>query len=97
MLRARYRSTERELSPPQPLPRGVPTELTISMGFTSNVIRAGHRLQVLISGSVYPYMHLNVWEPFTSWSQAVVSANSIHHDAAHPSRVIVPVMPRAQS
>jgi putative CocE/NonD family hydrolase len=93
ILRARYRSTENEL-PPEPLPRGEATELTIGLGYTSIVIKAGHRLQVFVGGSVFPYIHLNVWEPFVSMSQAVVATQTVYHDAAHPSRVILPVIPR---
>ncbi|MGD2129145.1 MAG: CocE/NonD family hydrolase [Lysobacterales bacterium] len=92
-LRARYRSTEHE-SAPQPLPRNQATELTISMGYTSNVIKAGHRLQVIVMGSVYPYVHPNTWEPFTTWSQAVPATQTIYHDANHPSHVILPLIPR---
>jgi putative CocE/NonD family hydrolase len=93
ILRARYRSTEEELAP-QPLPPGEATELTIGLGYTSIVIKAGHRLQVFVGGSIFPYIHLNVWEPFVSMSQAVVATQTIYHDAAHPSRVILPVIPR---
>lgn len=92
-LRARYRSTEQEL-PPQPLSRGEATELTINMGYTSNVIRAGHRLQVMVTSSIYPYVHLNVWEPFVSMAQAVAATQTIHHDRDRRSRVIVPLIPR---
>jgi putative CocE/NonD family hydrolase len=92
-LRARYRSTEKE-APPQPLPPEKATLLTIGMGYTSNVIKAGHRLQVLVTGSVFPYVHLNVWEPFVSMSQAVVATDTIYHDADHPSRIILPLIPR---
>ena len=92
-LRARYRSTEQEL-PPQPLPRGEATELTINMGYTSNVIRAGHCLQVVVTGSIYPYVHLNTWEPFVSMSQSVAATQTIHHDQDRRSRVILPLIPR---
>jgi hypothetical protein len=93
IIRARYRSTEDE-RPPRPLPRGEATELTIGMGYTSTVIRAGHRLRVIVTGSIYPYVHLNVWEPFVSMSQAVAATQTIFHDRDHPSRVILPIIPR---
>jgi predicted acyl esterase len=92
-LRARYRSTEREAAP-LPLPSGEATLLKIGMGYTSNVLRAGHRLQVVIMGSVLPYVHPNVWEPFESMAQARPATNTIHHDADHPSRIVLPVIPR---
>jgi len=93
VLRARYRSTE-DPQPPTPLPSGEPTELTISLGYTSYVLKAGHRLQVFVTGSVFPNLHLNVWGPFKSWSQAVPATQTIYHDSAHPSRITVPVIPR---
>lgn len=93
MLRTRYRSTEKEPAP-SPLTPGRPVELEISLGYTSYVVRAGHRLQVYVGGSVYPYVHLNTWEPFTSWSQARPATQTIHLGAKHPSRVVLPVIPR---
>jgi hypothetical protein len=93
MLRTRYRSTEHEASP-KPLTPEQPVELEISLGYTSFVVRAGHRLEAYIGGSVYPYVHPNTWEPFRSWSQAVPAAQSIHFGSVYPSRIVVPVMPR---
>ena len=92
-LRARYRSTE-EHAPPAPLPKGQPTELTISLGYTSYVVPAGHRVQVVVAGSVWPNVHPNVWEPFVSMSQAVTATDQIHHEGLHASRVILPTIPR---
>lgn len=93
MLRTRYRSTEREQRP-QPLTPGRPVELEINLGYTSYVVRAGHRLQVYAGGSVYPYVHPNTWERFDSWSQTRPATHTIHFGAKHPSRVVVPVIPR---
>jgi putative CocE/NonD family hydrolase len=93
MLRTRYRSTEREQRP-APLTSGRPVELEINLGYTSYVVRAGHKLQVYAGGSVYPYVHLNTWERFDSWSQARPATQTIHFGAKHPSRVVVPVIPR---
>ncbi len=93
MLRARYRSTEREATP-APLTPNRPVELEINLGYTSYVARAGHRLQVYIGGSVFPYVHPNTWEPFRSWSQAVPATQTVHLGARYPSRIVVPVLPR---
>ncbi len=93
MLRARYRSTEREAAP-APLTPNRPVELEINLGYTSYVVRAGHRLQVYIGGSVFPYVHPNTWEPFRSWSQAVPATQTVHLGARYPSRIVVPVLPR---
>jgi hypothetical protein len=95
VLRARYRSTERP-QPPKPLPRGEPAELEISLGYTSYVIAAGHRVQLLVMGSVLQGLetHLNTWEPFESMAQARRAQQLVHHDATLRSRVVVPVVPR---
>jgi putative CocE/NonD family hydrolase len=93
VLRARYRSTEAE-QPPEPLKPGEPTELTIGLGYTSIVIKAGSRLQLYVASSVFPNVHPNTWEPFRSWSQAVTATQTIYHDRAHLSRVILPLIPR---
>ena len=92
-LRTRYRSTEHEASP-TPLPPGQPVELEISLGYTSYVIRAGHRLEAYIGGSVHPYIHPNTWEPFQSWSQAVPATQTVYFGSHYPSRIVVPLMPR---
>ena len=96
MLRARYRSTEREAAP-SPLPSGKPVELEINLGYTSYVVRAGHRLQAFVGGSTWPYVHPNTWEPFRSWDQVRPATQTIHIGASHPSRIVVGVMPRNPS
>ena len=93
MLRARYRSTEHEVSP-TPMTSHQPVELEINLGYTSYVIRAGHRLQTFVGGSVFPYVHPNTWEPFRSWLQAVPATQTVHTGPRYPSRIVVPVMSR---
>jgi putative CocE/NonD family hydrolase len=93
LLRARYRSTERTVAPAR-LSTTEPAELEINLGYTSYVVRAGHRLQAYVGGSVYPYVHLNTWEPFVSWSQAVAATQTVHLGNRYPSRIVLPVMPR---
>ena len=93
MLRARYRSTEHEALPTPLTPRQ-PVELEINLGYTSYVVRAGHRLQTYVGGSVFPYVNPNTWEPFRSWSQAVPATQTIHIGPHYPSRIVVPIMSR---
>lgn len=93
VLRARYRSTE-EPQPPRPLTPGEPTELTISLGYTSYVVKPGHRLRVFVTSSLFPNVHLNVWGPFTSLSQAVTATQTVYHTRAHPSKIVLPIIPR---
>jgi putative CocE/NonD family hydrolase len=93
LLRARYRTTEGRVQAPKPLVPGEAVELTVSVGYTSFVVRAGHRVKVSVGGSVLPDVHLNTWEPFRSMGQAVVADNTVHHDRTRPSRIVLPVIP----
>jgi putative CocE/NonD family hydrolase len=96
LLRARYRTTEGRPAAPRPLVPGEPVELTISVGYTSYVVRAGHRLKISIGGSIHPDVHPNTWEPFHSPDQVLVASSAVHHDSARPSRIVVPVIPRSE-
>jgi putative CocE/NonD family hydrolase len=93
VLRARYRSTE-DPQPPRPLVKGEPTELTISLGYTSYVFPAGSRFRVFVTSSIFPNLHLNVAEPFTSMDQAVRADQTLYLDERHPSRIVLPLIPR---
>jgi hypothetical protein len=92
-LRTRYRSTE-EPRPPAPLPPNEPVELTISLGYTSIVVPAGHRLQLAVTGSMRQGLtiHPNVWDADAAGAQPVPAVNVIHQSAEYPSRVILPVV-----
>jgi len=94
-LRTRYRSTE-EPRPPAPLPPNEPVELTISVGYTSIVVPAGHRLQLMVTGSMRQGLtiHPNVWNADDPGVQPVPAINVIHHGERYPSRVVVPVVER---
>jgi len=60
------------------------------------VFMAGHRLRILVTGSFFPdfsrNLHTGESEAFSS--QMVTAEIQIHHDAAHPSRLVLPVIPR---
>lgn len=62
---------------------------------TSQVFMAGHRLRILVTGSFFPHFSRNLQ---TGESEAFSSAMSVaeirvFHDAGHPSRLILPVVP----
>lgn len=94
-LRARYRSTE-EPRPPAPLTPDHPVELTISAGYTSIVVPAGHRLQLAVTGSMRQGLtiHPNVWNADAADAQPVSAINIIHHGGQYQSKVILPVILR---
>jgi putative CocE/NonD family hydrolase len=63
---------------------------------TGNVFLKGHRIRVEISSSYYPYYlrNLNTGEDNLALAtQPVVARQTICHDAAHPSHVVLPVIP----
>jgi putative CocE/NonD family hydrolase len=92
-IRARYRRSE---SAPEPLVPGEPAELTISGMVTSNLFRRGHRIRLLVTSSRFPTFdrNPNTGEPFGSSARLVPANQTILHDAAHPSRLTLPVIPR---
>jgi putative CocE/NonD family hydrolase len=61
---------------------------------TSQVIKAGHRLRILVTSSFFPHfsrnLHTGESEAFSS--EMAVAEIRIHHDADHPSRLVLPVV-----
>jgi len=93
ILRARYRNgTSRQAL----LAPGEPTEVTIDLGATSNLFRAGHRIRLEVSSSNFPRFdrNPNSGGVFGEDVEARTAAQTVLHDAAHPSRLILPVVPR---
>ncbi|MGD9906069.1 MAG: CocE/NonD family hydrolase [Vicinamibacterales bacterium] len=93
IVRARYRSSRTR---PTLLTPGQPTEFTIEVGATSNVFLPGHRLRLEVSSSNFPRWdrNPNTGAAFASDGATVVARQTIFHDAAHPSRLVLPVVPR---
>jgi putative CocE/NonD family hydrolase len=97
MVRARfrdgYRSPERFLTP------GEPTRFEIDMWSTSHVFLPGHRVRLEISSSAFPKYdrNLNTGGPIATGTEMVVAENTVFHDADHPSRLTLPVIPAGAS
>ena len=94
IVRARYRrTTERaELLTPREV-----YEFTIEPFPTANVFKAGHRIRVDISSSNFPRFDVNpnTGEPLGQHHRTQVARNTVYHDAAHPSAVVLPIVPHA--
>ncbi|HQZ16836.1 MAG TPA: CocE/NonD family hydrolase [Vicinamibacteria bacterium] len=92
IVRARYRES---LKTSKPLEPGKPYEFTIEMYPTSLVFRRGHRIRVDISSSNFPRFDVNpnTGEPLNEQRRSRVAVNAIYHDPAHPSRIILPIVP----
>ena len=93
IIRARYRNGTARAEPIEP---GQIHEYRIDLWATSNLFRAGHRIRLEISSSNFPRFDRN---PNTGGALATdrdlqPAAQTILHDAEHPSHVVLPVSPR---
>jgi putative CocE/NonD family hydrolase len=64
---------------------------------TGNVFGRGHRIRVEISSSYFPFYLRNLntgADNVALETEAVVARQKVRHDAAHPSHVVLPVIPR---
>ena len=95
LLRARYRDG---FERPKLMTSGEVVRLRFPLYPISNAFQPGHRLRVLISSSSFPRFdpNPNTGEAIGRHTHTRVAVNSIHHDPAHPSRLILPILPRGQ-
>ena len=91
IIRTRYRNgwDKTELLEP-----GKIYELRFQLYPTSVVVKAGHRLRVDISSSNFPRFDVNpnTGGPLGLERRVQKADQSIHHDAEHPSRLLLPVV-----
>jgi len=95
ILRAKYRKSE---SKPELLTPGEIYELTIGSLYTSHVFKSGHCVRAWITSSYFPHIdrNPNTGHPFgeDGVKDFVKAVQTIYHDAQHPSRIILPKIPR---
>jgi hypothetical protein len=93
ILRARYREST---STAKPIVPGKIYEYKIDLWSTSNVFLKGHRIRLEVSSSNFPRFdrNLNTGKPASTNATFVKATNTIYHDAAHPSVLLLPVVPR---
>ncbi len=93
IVRARYRESLEKVSKPLKPDDVVP--VTIRLYPTSNVFKKGHRIRVDVSSSNYPRFDVNpnTGEPLGRSRRWRRAENVVHHDAGHPSSVVLPVIP----
>ncbi len=92
IARARYRDSR---ASPTLLRPGTTYELRIDLGGAACLFRRGHRIRVDISGGSFPRYDRN---PQTGEApghavRLQAATHTIHHDAAHASRIVLPVVP----
>jgi uncharacterized protein len=64
--------------------------------FTGNLFDKGHRLRVVLAGAFFPHFsrNLQTGELETTSAASRPATLTIHHDRAHASRIVLPVVPR---
>ena len=93
-VRARYRKSRME---PVALTPGEVVAYEIDLMPTSNVFKKGHCIRLIISSADFPESDINP-NQFIDLSTAtpadyVVAEQTVHHDAAYPSAIELPVIP----
>ena len=93
ILRARHRDPAH----PALLPPDVPHELVVELGAVGHRFRPGHRVRLDVSSSNFPRFDRNpgTGAPAASVAETdyVTAQQQVLHDAAHPSRLTLPVLP----
>jgi putative CocE/NonD family hydrolase len=98
IIRARYRNSDPSRSAgqgrPELLTPGQPYEFTIDLWATASVFKAGHRIRVDIASASFPRWdrNPNTGAPLGSDTDMRPARQTILHDAAHPSRIVLPVV-----
>ncbi len=92
ILRLRYRSSQEK---PELAKPGETYHVTVDLWATSNVFLAGHKVRLEISSSNFPRFdrNLNTGEEQARGTRMSKATNFIYHDKAHPSALVLPVVP----
>ncbi|KPV42155.1 CocE/NonD family hydrolase [Alicyclobacillus ferrooxydans] len=93
VIRMRYRDSFEQ---PELIEPGALYEVDIDLWATSNVFLSGHRVRVQVTSSNFPKWNrnLNTGASNQETAEFVVATQTILHDAAHPSHILLPVIPR---
>ena len=92
IVRARFRESYQE---PTFIEPGQAYEYTIVVNPTANLFKPGHRIRVDISSSDFPNFDRNHNTGGDDYSEStlVSASQTVFHDQARPSRIILPVIP----
>ena len=93
IIRARYRHGADAARPITP---NAVHEYHIDLVATSNVFLAGHRIRLEISSSNFPRFDRNFNTAADPWAatESIPALQTIHHSAAYPSRLHLPIIPQ---
>ena len=92
ILRTRYRNSSERQELMQP---GDVYEIEITPFPTANVFKQGHRIRIDVSSSNFPRFDVNpnTGEALGQNRRAIKADNTIFHDVARPSHVLLPIVP----
>jgi putative CocE/NonD family hydrolase len=92
ILRLRYRNSQETPELANPWEK---YHITLDLWAVSNVFLAGHKLRLEVSSSNFPRFdrNLNTGDEPSQAARTAKATNIIFHDKAHPSALIVPVVP----
>jgi len=65
----------------------------VPLGAAGHRFAPGHRIRLQVSGGAHPRYARNfgTGEPLATATRLVATRTTVHHDAAHPSALILPV------
>jgi putative CocE/NonD family hydrolase len=94
VIRARARTGIHE--PETLIAPGEVYEYHIDLWATSNLFRAGHAIRLDVTSSNFPRWdrNPNTGAPLGAGTELVAASQTVLHDAAHPSHVLLPIVPR---
>jgi putative CocE/NonD family hydrolase len=88
ILRARYRES---LERPVLMKPGEVYRIELPLEPTANRFKAGHRIQVYVTSSNFPNFDVNRNTADPNDKTPRIAHNTVHHDAAHPSSIELPI------
>ena len=93
IARARYREAAGKAA--KPIEANRIYSYTIDLWATSVVLLPGHRLRLEVSSSDFPRFdrNLNTGEDPATGTRMEIAKQTVYHDAAHPSHVVLPLIP----
>jgi len=92
IMRARYRDSWEK--PSMMIPGDI-YQITIETFPTGNLFKARHRIRLDIASSNFPHfdVNTNTGEPEGAARRSRIATNTIHLNGAHPSHVLLPIVP----
>ena len=92
IMRCRYRDSWESPTMMEP---GTVYAIEIEPFPTSNRFKAGHRIRLDIASSNFPHFDVNpnTGEPEGLARRSRIAINTVHMDRAHPSHIVLPVIP----